>query len=107
LLAGGGERLVSLNLHESGSLVRIRTRNPSVNSCGMRNRTVEGRPSVKALSLMCDDGVAEKALLFGFSYSLDELESGDGNGGKPSSSRNSLCLIVAFWIVFSIFSNTP
>ena len=41
------------------------------------------------------------------SYFLDELESGDGNGGKPSSSRNSLCLIVAFWIVFSIISNMP
>jgi hypothetical protein len=27
--------------------------------------------SVKALSPMCDDGVIEKALLFGFSYSLD------------------------------------
>jgi hypothetical protein len=40
-------------------------------------------------------------------YSLDELESGDGNAGKPSSPRNSLCLIVAFWIVFSIISNTP
>ena len=55
----------------------------------------------------CDDGVVQKALLFGSSYSLDELESGDGNGGKPSSSRKSLCLIVAFWIVFSIISNTP
>ncbi len=63
--------------------------------------------SVKALSLMCDGGVVEKALLFGSFYSLDELESGDGNGGKPSSSRNLLCLIVAFWIVFSIISNTP
>ena len=47
----------------------------------------------------------EKALLFGSSYSLDELESGDGNGGKPSCSRNLLCFIVAFWIVFSIISN--
>src|ERR1022692_1265091 len=44
--------------------------------------------AVKALSLMCDDGDVEKALLFGSSYSLDELESGEGNGGKPSSSRN-------------------
>jgi hypothetical protein len=35
--------------------------------------------SVKAASLMCDDSVVEKAL---------QLESGDGNGGKPSSSRN-------------------
>jgi hypothetical protein len=63
--------------------------------------------SVKALSLMCDDSVVEKTLLFGSSYSLDELESGDGNGGNPSSSRNPLCLIVAFWIVFSIISNAP
>jgi len=62
---------------------------------------------VKALSLMCDDGVIEKALLFRSSYFLDELESGDGYGGKPSSSSNSLCLIVAFWIVFSIISNSP
>jgi hypothetical protein len=54
--------------------------------------------SVKAASLMCDDSVVEKAL---------QLESGDGNGGKPSSSRNSLCLIVAFWIAFSIISNMP
>jgi hypothetical protein len=63
--------------------------------------------SVKALSLTCADGVVQKALLFGSPYSLDELESGDGNGGKPSSSRNVLCLIVAFWIVFSTISNTP
>lgn len=36
---------------------------------------------------MCCSGVVEKALLFGSCYSLDELESGDGNGGNTDRIR--------------------
>lgn len=43
----------------------------------------------------------------GSSYSPEQLESDDGNGGKPSSFRNSLCFLAVVRIMFSIFTNSP
>jgi hypothetical protein len=41
-------------------------------------------------------------LRFASSYFLDESEPGDGNTGKPSSFKNSLCLFAAVLIASSI-----
>jgi hypothetical protein len=38
---------------------------------------------------------------------LDEFQSGDGNGGRPSSFMNSLCFLVVVMIVLSMSTNSP